>query len=461
MFDKTFLCKQGNESIYGNTNKTLHALLRDKQVTLIEGSVQVYFLAGFKADQSALREITASDGGNTLKIGDNVIGGDVIGGQLVPLNCEFSMLSELHVVAWGDSNSNPENPIYGNCVVVVVSGCALISAWSDEELTCNDKLKMTFDIEETNGVLQAKADFDGTITQGIFDKLHNYDTLLNKPTIGDGTVTLSVYEELSVSQGIVKPVDGTAISEQTFHVNQSDASSLYLGAAALRGVNETIDGQTSSQGYVPTSQAVIGYVSKLGYITQAEADGLIGKGTLSISKGGTLTEFSANEKENKQVIFGTAADANVVTVEGNSTIDTVAGQDGNLITLGQAKTLTQTATSPKTATVEGQSVVIPVGSLVWLAINFIGSVNITMFTTKSTEDTPPWGGGEQENARSAATYIAKLNDHNGDFFTSGVQVPAGYKFRTLNAMEVTGESMPSYGFALCMCIEAPNTTTAG
>lgn len=455
MFDKTFLCKQGNETIYGNTTKTLHALLRDKQVTLIEGSVQVYFLAGFKADQSDLREITASDGGKTLKIGTTVIG------NLVPLNCEFSMLSELHVVAWGNSNSNsnPDNPIYGNCVVVVVSGCALISAWSDEELTCNDTLKMTFDIEETNGVLQAKADFDGTITQGIFDKLHDYNTLINKPTIGNGNVKLSVCEGLSVLSDGVKPV-GAPVSEQTFNVNQENESSLYLGAAALKGVDETIDVQTQSQGDVPTSSAVIGYVSKLGYITQDTADGLIGKGKLWISKGGTRTEFSANAKEDKQVIFGTAADADVVTVEVNSTIDTVSGQDGNLITLGQAKTLTQTATSPKTATVEGQSVVIPVGSLVWLAINFIGSVNITMFTTKSTEDTPAWGGNELENERSAATYIAKLNDHNGDFFTSGVQVPEGYKFRTLNAMEVTGESMPSYGFALCMCIEAPTTADA-
>lgn len=459
MFDKTFLCKQGNETIYGNTNQTLHALLRNKQVTLIEGSVHVYFLAGFKPGQFDLREITASDGGNTLKIGNNVIGKDV-SGQLVQLNCKFSMLSELHVVAWGDSNSNPDNPIYGNCVVVVVSGCALIAAWSDEELTCSDKLKMTFDIEETNGVLQAKADFDGTITQGIFDKLHDYNTLINKPTIGNGTVNLSVHEGLDFSQGSVNP-EGAPVSEQTFNVNQEGVSTLYLGAAALRGVDETIDGQTSSQGDVPTSSAVIGYVYNLGYITHDEADGLIGKGKLVISKGKDSIDFSANETKDKTVTFGTAADANVVTVEVNSTIDTVADQDGNLITLGQAKTLTQNATSPKTATVEGSSVVIPVGSLVWLAINFIGSVNITMFTTKSTEDTPPWGGGEQENARSAATYIAKLNDHNGDFFTSGVQVPAGYKFRTLNAMEVTGESMPSYGFALCMCIEAPNTTTEG
>ena len=457
MFDKTFLCKQGNVDTFGQTNETLHALLRSKKVTLPEGSVQVYFLAGFKSGQFDLREITASDGEKTLKIGTNVIG------NLVPLNCKFSMLSELHVVAWGDSNSNPENPIYGNCVVVVVSGCALIAAWSDEELTCDDKLKMTFDIEETNGVLQAKADFDGTITQGIFDKLHDYNTLLNKPTIGDGNVTLSVYEGLSFppdSQDSVNPV-GATVFEQTFKVNQENASSLYLGAAALKGVNETFDGQTPSLDYVPTSQAVIDYVSKLGYITHDAADGLIGKGNLVISKGSERHEFSANEKSDKLVTFGTAADANVVTVEGNSTIDTVAGQDNNLITLGQAKTLTQNATSPKTATVEGSSVVIPVGSLVWLAINFIGSVNITTFTTKSIEDTNPWGGGELENERSAATYIAKLNDHNGDFFTSGVQVPAGYKFRTLNAMEVTGESMPSYGFALCMCIEAPNTTTEG
>lgn len=455
MFDKTFLCKQGNETNFGASNKTLHALLREKKVTLPEGSVQVIFLAGFKADPVSLRELIAEDGGKTLKIGGQAID------NLVTLNCEFSMLSELHVVAWGNSNSNPENPIYGNCVVVVVSGCALIAAWSDEELTCDDKLKMTFDIEETNGVLQAKADFDGTITQGIFDKLHDYSTLLNKPTIGDGHVTLSVYEGLSVSPGSVQPFGDGAILEQTFSVNQQDASSLFLGAAALRGVNETIDDQTQLPDYVPTSQAVIGYVAKRGYITHDEADGLIGKGTLTISKGNVSTTFSANATDNKTITFGTAADANVVTVGENSTIDTVAGQDSNLITLGQAKTLTQTATSPKTATVEGSSVVIPVGSLVWLAINFIGSVNITMFTTKSIEDTPAWGGNEPESGRSAATYIAKLNDHNGDFFKSGVQVPAGYKFRTLNAMEVTGESMPSYGFALCMCIEAPNTTTEG
>lgn len=463
MFDKTFLCKQGNEFIYGNTKKTLHALLRDKQVTLIEGSVQVYFLAGFKGDPSSLRDLTASGDGKTLKIGDKVID------QLVNLTCKFSMLSELHVVAWGNSNSNPENPIYGNCVVVVVSGCALIAAWSDEDLLCNDKLKMTFDIEETNGVLQAKADFDGTITQGIFDKLHDYNTLLNKPTIGNGTVNLSVYEGLSVSQDSVKPV-GNTVSEQTFSVNQQDASSLFLGAAALRGVNEIFDGQTPLLDYVPTSSAVIGYVSKLGYITQDEAYGLIGKGTLTISKGTGSIAFSANSVDSTTITFGTAADANVCTeihqeAQQGTTTELNNAQLSSLVTLQQARQIADESTSNSksltpTAAGSNEDIVIEKGAMVWLAVHFIGEVGITDFTTSNDYlkdglhegETPTWSGTASTGTDA---YIAKLNDNAGDFYATARKIAADHKFRTMNAMDVSGMAEPSYGFALCLCIESP------
>ena len=439
MFDKVVLCNQGSSILNQVRSRTL---------SLESGTVEVLLLGGDKI-ASNWNAIEVASGGNGLSVS--------LKEKEIPsyaISSFFSCLSELHVVA---RCKDIDKPSFGQChgVLVAVNNQAIILAVSDENIVVNDKLFMTFDVEETNGVLQAKADFDGTITQGIFDKLHDYNTLINKPTIGAGIVKLSVHEGLSVSQGDVNPV-GAIVSEQTFNVNQTDASTLYLGEAALRGVTEDIDGQTPTNN-VPTSQAVVSYVTKKCYITQGDAEKLIGNGKLIISKVSGREEFSANSPYDKTITFGTAADVNVVTVGENSTIDTVADQDNNLITLGQAKTLTQNATSPKTATVEGQSVVIPVGSLVWLAINFIGSVNITMFTTKSDETTDPWGGGELENARSAATYIAKLNDHNGDFFKSNAQVPAGYKFRTLNAMEVTGESMPSYGFALCMCIEAPTT----
>lgn len=721
MFDKTVLCTAGDQQDFLGTGSSLHQLLRNKQVTLTEGSVQVCFLTGNKPDQSDLRSLAASVSGDGKSISvsskstwrtDN--------GSLVILNCKFSMLSELHVVAWGDEfkggaegGGSAQAPT-GYCVVVIVSGRAFIAALSDEVLTCNEKLKMTFDIEETNGVLQAKADFDGTITQGIFDKLHDYETLVNKPQIpevGDGKVTMTV---LTGAVGLktegahtsVEPM-GSAIVAQEFTVNQSGASSLYLGAAALKGVDtaiasggsesnvptssavasyvkdtpvrvfvnqtrqsvydpthgiytvtptgtftlnealasgaeyididlglgtaaganvvaltsdggstETIDTVTGQDNHLitleqakslvqsgvgngtitvlagatqgsdaggeitytggdtvgtftvnqsgnttlnlgaaamkavdssitansasenlptssavasfvkdatltvypfandsstvashtfsanasndvsmnlglktaasldyassvidtdsdklPTSSAVASYVTSLGYITSSS----IGNGKLSIKKHttDTATEFYANQATDSDVsldlALGTAADANVVDLtptvaeSGETvtpTIDTVTGQDSNLITLGQAKTLAQNATAPKTATVTTSgsttSVNIPVGSLVWLAINFIGSVNLTSFTTKASETTDAWGGGVDESYRNAATYIAKLNDHNGDFFKSDVQVPAGYKFRTLNAMEVTGESMPCYGYALCMCIEAPS-----
>lgn len=592
MFDKVVLCNQGSSIL---------SQVRSRTLSLEPGTVKVLLLGGDKIASNWNDIGVAASGETGLSV--SLIGKDI---PSYVISSFFSCLSELHVVArCKDTDKPPFDQCHG--VLVAVNNQAIILAVSDENIVVSDKLFMTFDVEETNNVLTAKADFDGVITQGILEeRLKKIGEDFKLGTASQKDYSDNVLEENGggklptndaiktyVNNGALHIVKGgtanvgTEEGAESFTANKADDTTFYLGlgAAADKGIVTTIpenasdadvpttkavsdfvdgvvgtgtllltkngttvtfsaneaDNSSKSMSFgtaadkdyegvitvdekshkasdnLPTSQAVNAFVGKgtltvhiegtpadvvfsaneatdsqkrvsFGNASQATTasfvsvtdateqaklptnsavDAFVGKGTLTISKKGADTtgsvSFGANESEHKVIGLGlgTAADANVVTVEVNSTIDTVAGQDGNLITLGQAKTLTQTATSPKTATVEGQSVVIPVGSLVWLAINFIGSVNITMFTTKSTEDTPTWGGGEQENARSAATYIAKLNDHNGDFFTSGVQVPAGYKFRTLNAMEVTGESMPSYGFALCMCIEAPNTTTEG
>ena len=92
-------------------------------------------------------------------------------------------------------------------------------------------------------------------------------------------------------------------------------------------------------------------------------------------------------------------------------------------------------------------------AMVWLAVNFVGDVGICDFSTVAQNNsTPVWD--DSTNNKSTVAYIAKLNDNAGDFYATTRKIAAGHKFRTLNAMDVSGMADPSYGFALCLCIES-------
>ena len=93
------------------------------------------------------------------------------------------------------------------------------------------------------------------------------------------------------------------------------------------------------------------------------------------------------------------------------------------------------------------------GAMVWLAVNFVGDVGICDFSTVAQNNSTPVWSDSTDN-KSTVAYIAKLNDNAGDFYATARKIAEGHTFRTLNAMDVSGMADPSYGFALCLCIES-------
>lgn len=339
MFDRVVLCSEG---------KTLHAALRAKNLELANNDlVKVYLI----------NESTLNSSFDMAGVTASMMSG-------VPqLTSVFSMQTELHVAAYGSASNSSVGGYYA---VVVVSGKALICARSDERLIANEKLAMTFDVEETNGVLKATADFDGNITQGLLKMLVGAgEVSIKKHTdddaaIGTFTVNDSSDTEIDLALGTAADADvleGSALEcfsdselmsdndklvnlEQTdevarmrageiadsigngeltisagnntvtFTANSDSDASLTLGEAANHGVDSSITSGTTSTG-LPTSSAV---------------DAFVGKGDLSITvhpNGAALnTTFSANASSNVNINLGLgdAADKNVDSaVSDNST----------------------------------------------------------------------------------------------------------------------------------------------
>ena len=210
--------------------------------------------------------------------------------------------------------------------------------------------------------------------------------------------------------------------------------------------------------------------------TNSAVNDFVGKGTLTISKKKEDTtgsvSFGANESENKVIGLGlgTAADANVCTEihpedQQGTTSELNNAQLNSLVTLQQARQIADESTSSSksvspTDAANDNGVIVEKGAMVWLAVNFVGDVGICDFSTVAQNNTiPDWD--DSTNNKSTVAYIAKLNDNAGDFYATARKIAAGHKFRTLNAMDVSGMADPSYGFALCLCIESKeqsNTT---
>lgn len=334
MFDKVVLCRQGSSIL---------SQVRSRKLSLEQGTVKVLLLGGDKITSNWNAIEVASNGTDlSVSLQESTI-------PSYAVSSFFSCLSELHVVARGKATDNPgfeDGKCYG--VLVAVNNQAIILAVSDEKIAVNDKLFMTFDVEETNNVLTAKADFDGVITQGILEER------LKK--IGDdfslGSAAHKDYSENVLEEGgggklptndaiknyvkdgalrIVKGSDAdnstnTGLDAGVFTANQDGDTTFYLGlgAAADKGIVTEIPSENASDADVPTTKAVSDFV-----------DGIVGTGKLTLTKGNETVEFSANEADNssKSMSFGTAADKDFV---GAITVDEQSHEAGDNLPTSQA-----------------------------------------------------------------------------------------------------------------------------
>lgn len=250
-------------------------------------------------------------------------------------------------------------------------------------------------------------------------------------------------------------------------------------ADVVFSANEATDSQkrvsfgNASQATTASSVSVTDATEQVKLPTNSAVDAFVGKGTLTISKKKEDTtgkvSFGANESENKVIGLGlgTAADANVCTEihpedQQGTTSELNNAQLSSLVTLQQARQIADESTSSSksvspTDAANGNSVIVEKGAMVWLAVNFVGDVGICDFSTVvQNNSTPVWD--DSTNNKSTVAYIAKLSDNAGDFYATARKISAGHKFRTLNAMDVSGMADPSYGFALCLCIESKESS---
>lgn len=324
MFDKVVLCKQGSSILNQVRSRTL---------SLEAGTVKVLLLGGNKI-ASNWNDIEVAYG-ETLSVS---LAGNQIPSYVV--SSFFSCLSELHVVARGKIDDKPSfEKCYG--VLVAVNNQAIILAVSDENIVVNDKLFMTFDVEETNNVLTAKADFDGVITQGILEERlkkigedfklgtasqKDYSDNVSEEN-GGGKLPTNDAIKTYVCNGALHINKGgtTNVGTESFTANQEGDTTFYLGlgAAADKGIVTTIP-ENASEADVPTTKAVSEFVY-----------GVVGTGKLTLTKGNETVEFSANEADNssKSMSFGTAADKNF---EGAITVDEQSHQASDNLPTSQA-----------------------------------------------------------------------------------------------------------------------------
>lgn len=489
MFDRTVLCSEGSQ---------LLAQIRSRSLQLSQGALEVYMLATPDIGSGDAKPSVNFASMSLEKIGDSVTisaqpsgsgeamvwNSDGESYKAIKMDSIASFLSELHVVARGN---NVEAS--GHLFVVAITNKPILCAVSDERVSNGDSLYMTFDVEETNGVLKAVADFDGNITQGILEqrlgkavltlqKNASSDAVVFSPTDDNKTFSLGlgsaadantsssvdISDEahqgmLPTNAAVASYVKDTTISIYAgsvsndnllgdFSTNQASAENIVLGSVAAKGVVTEIPSSGSSDDNVPTSQAV---------------DEFVGKALLRISKSASndtsTKSFSANASSDVTIGLGlgTAADENkctdITAISGNDS------QENNLVSLSQAIQIADNAVSssksisPDDANPQSGDVYVGKGAMVWLAINFVGEVGISDFSTVDDQVPPTWGDATQN--KQAVSYIAKLNDNAGDFYATGRKIAAGHSFRTLNAMDVSGMADPSYGFALCLCTDAP------
>lgn len=308
-----------------------------------------------------------------------------------------------------------------------------------------------------------------TVTTFNANQSGDVDVTLALGTAAKSTVASSVDASNSPNDLPTNSAVDAFVGKGTFtvHIEGTPADVVF-------SANEATDSQkrvsfgNASQATTSSFVSVTDATEQAKLPTNSAVHAFVGTGTLTISKRNADTtgseSFGANESKDKVIGLGlgTAADANVCTEihpedqQGTTELDNA--QLNSLVTLQQARQIADESTSSSksvspTDAASGNGVRVEKGAMVWLAVNFVGDVGICDFSTVAQNDTTPVWDDATGN-KSTVAYIAKLNDNAGDFYATARKIAAGHKFRTLNAMDVSGMADPSYGFALCLCIES-------
>lgn len=309
-----------------------------------------------------------------------------------------------------------------------------------------------------------------TVTTFNANQSGNVDVTLALGTAAKSTVASSVdasnYPDDIPTNSAVDAFVGKGTL--TVHIDGTPADVVFSANEATDSKKRVSFGN-ASQATTASSVSVTDATEQAKLPTNSAVHAFVGTGTLTISKRNADTtgteSFGANESENKVIGLGlgTAADANVCTeihqeAQQGTTSELNNAQLNSLVTLQQARQIADESTSSSksvspTDAANSNGVIVEKGAMVWLAVNFVGDVGICDFSTVAQNNSTPVWSDSTDN-KSTVAYIAKLNDNAGDFYATARKIAAGHKFRTLNAMDVSGMADPSYGFALCLCIES-------
>lgn len=315
------------------------------------------------------------------------------------LHVRSSVYSEINLAITSSVSGNAPSGY-----TIVIQGClndrnsqiVLGVCVSDEPIVADASLRMFVNIEETNNVFRLRADFDGTVTQGLLDDIlyqsleayptiASYNSSTKKITFKNASNTelpnMEIDASAFIKDGMVNDVviqNGNLVVSFNTDAEKKDISiplsSIFdpsnyytktqtdtqistaidaLGEAADRNVDTSII--NASSGNLPTVEAVTGWVSsQLSGYAQSSA---VGNATITIQKrsGTSAGNFTTNATADKTInlSLGAAADKEVDTSiastsstnlpTSSAVAEWVNAQIGNFVTLDTQ----QTITSPK------------------------------------------------------------------------------------------------------------------
>lgn len=315
------------------------------------------------------------------------------------LHVRSSVYSEINLAITSSVSGNAPSGY-----TIVIQGClndhnsqiVLGVCVSDEPIVADASLRMFVNIEETNNVFRLRADFDGTVTQGLLDDIlyqsleayptiASYNSSTKKITFKNASNTelpnMEIDASAFIKDGMVNDVviqNGNLVVSFNTDAGKEDISiplsSIFdpsnyytkthtdtqisnaidaLGEAADKNVDTSI--VNASSGNLPTVEAVTGWVSsQLNGYAQSSA---VGNATITIQKrsGTSAGNFTTNATADKTInlSLGAAADKEVDTSiastsstnlpTSSAVAEWVNAQIGNFVTLDTQ----QTITSPK------------------------------------------------------------------------------------------------------------------
>lgn len=316
------------------------------------------------------------------------------------LHVRSSVSSEINLAITSSVSGNAPSGY-----TIVIQGClndhnsqiVLGVCVSDEPIVADASLRMFVNIEETNNVFRLRADFDGTVTQGLLDDIlyqsleayptiASYNSSTKKITFKNASNTelpnMEIDASAFIKDGMVNDVviqNGNLVVSFNTDAGKEDISiplsSIFdpsnyytktqtdtqistaidaLGEAADRNVDTSII--NASSGNLPTVEAVTGWVSsQLSGYAQSSA---VGNATITIQKrsGTSAGNFTTNATADKTInlSLGSAADKEVDTSisstsstnlpTSSAVAEWVNAQIGNFVTLDTQQTITSQKT---------------------------------------------------------------------------------------------------------------------